>query len=119
MKEIISRFYQVTIIIVFIVIFVSCSSSLKQNNKVSAQSSEGQVKELKPEWSECEVSTDCVKIKSFCGLPAIAHKKYEDDFLAFVKQNKRSVDCSKYKDMNYGSIVEVVCESKRCRLVIP
>ncbi len=119
MKEIISRFYQVTIIIVFIVIFVSCSSSLKQNNQGSAQDSEEPAQEMKPEWLECKANMDCIKVKGFCKMPAVVHGKYKEAFLDFVKQNKNPIDCSRYKGIDYDSIVEAACENKQCKLIIP
>ena len=118
MKRIISKFYQINIVILFIVILVSCSS-LKQNNKVSAQNSEKQVQEAQPEWLECKTSLDCIKVKGFCKLPSVVHRKYEDDFLAFVKQSRNPIDCSRYKGINYGSITEATCDDERCKLIIP
>ena len=117
MKRITSKLYNIIIVVIFIVIFVSCSS-LKQNNKVSAQNSEAKVQDIKSEWLVCKVNADCIKIKSFCKLPAVVHRKHKDDFLAFIKQSE-GPDCSRYKNINYGSIVEAVCENKRCKLIIP
>ena len=118
MRGFISKFYQAPIIIVFIVIFVSCSS-LKQNKTVSTQDSEEQTQEVNPEWLECKASVDCIKVKGFCKLPAVIHKKYKDNFLAFVKQGESPIDCKRYKNINYSSIVETACENKQCKLIIP
>ena len=117
MKGIISRFYQAIIMGIFIVIFVSCSS-LKQNNKASAEDSESQVQEAKPEWLDCKTGRDCIKVKGFCKLPAVVYRKYKEAFLTFVKQSESPIDCSKYKGMNYDAIAEAACENERCKLVI-
>ena len=118
MGQVVIRFGQPIIMTIFIVVFVSCSS-LKQNSKTSTENSNETVEEVQSEWLECKASTDCVKVKSFCGLPGAVHKKYKDTFLRFVKSSKASVDCSRYKNINYESIVEAACEDKRCKLIIP
>ena len=118
MKKIISGFHLIITTFIFIVVLVSCSS-LKNNNTASAKNSENQVQEVKPEWLECKANVDCIKVKSFCKLPAVVHRKHKDTFLAFVKQDKNPIDCSKYKNINYEFIVQAACENKQCKLIIP
>lgn len=120
LRKSMSGFCYVITTITAIVVFVSCSS-LRQNSQVSARDSQAEVpiRQAQPEWVACKMRTDCIKVKGFCKLPASIHRDYKDDFLMFVKQNKDSINCSRYRNIKYGQITEVACENNQCTLIIP
>ena len=120
MKRFASRFYCIMTTIITTVVFVSCSS-LQQSSHVSAKDSQTKTpkRQVQSEWVACKTHTDCIKVKSFCKLPASIHRDHKDSFLTFVKQNEDSTKCSRYKNMKYSHITEAVCENNQCQLIIP
>lgn len=95
-------------------ILISCAS-------VHQRTAESATEPIKMEaaWTECKAQIDCLKVKGFCRLPAAIHKEYRKEFLAYVRKNRRSVSCSRYKNMKYDQVTEVICENNTCRLIIP
>ena len=120
LRKSVSGFCYVVTTIAAIVVFVSCSS-LRQNSQVSAKDSQTKapIRQVRPEWVACKIRTDCIKVKGFCKLPASIHRDFRDDFLMFVKQNKDSMNCSRYQNIKYDHITEVACENNQCKLIIP
>ena len=101
------------ILLIILLICISCASSSIQNKAVSRPSS------MDPQWTVCKTNRDCIKVKSFCRLPATVNRQYKDIFLDFVKQNKDSINCTRYQNVKYDQITEALCQDRQCRLVIP
>lgn len=53
------------------------------------------VGEINPSWQFCESDKECVQAKNQCGKLIAVNKKYQKDYLNFLKTNKIKVDCSK------------------------
>ena len=83
------------------------------------QGDEEDVADTEKAWVACETRSDCIKVKGFCKLPAAINHQYRKDFSAYVRKNRKSVNCSRYKNMNYERVTEIACESQVCRLIIP
>lgn len=51
--------------------------------------------EINPSWQFCEYDNECMLSKNQCGNTIGVNKKYEKDYLSFLKTKKGKIDCSK------------------------
>lgn len=99
---------------VFTLVFALGFLSHQSHAEDSAETKEDDL-----QWTACQAQTDCVKIKGFCRLPAAVHKDDKKKFQAYVRENKGSVNCFRYRNMKYDRVTEVSCENNKCTLIIP
>jgi hypothetical protein len=52
------------------------------------------VGEINPSWQFCESDSDCVQSKNLCRKTIGINKKYEKDYLNFLKNKKAITNCS-------------------------
>lgn len=69
---------------------------------------------INPSWQFCESDIECVKSKNQCGKQIGINKKYEKDYLSFLKQKKYKTDCSKSVTAELATSNDTKCVENFC-----
>jgi hypothetical protein len=72
------------------------------------------VGEINPSWQFCESDNECILSKNQCGKLIGVNKKYQQDYLDFLKTKIVKNDCSKEVPTQSGKSNEIKCIENFC-----
>jgi hypothetical protein len=72
------------------------------------------VGEINPSWQFCESDIECVQSKNLCGKSIGVNKKYQKNYLDFLKLKKIKTECSKDLSVQIEKIGEPKCVENFC-----
>ncbi|MGZ3789442.1 MAG: hypothetical protein ACXVLQ_13015 [Bacteriovorax sp.] len=72
------------------------------------------VGEINPSWQYCESDIECIQSKNWCGRLIGVNKKYQKDYMDFLKSKLKKADCSKDVPIQAGKAADSKCVENFC-----
>jgi hypothetical protein len=73
--------------------------------------------EINPSWEFCESDGECIKINNRCGNPIAVNKKYQKNYLDFLKSKKIKFECSQMQKTRTESKDVPKCIENYCSVI--
>ena len=72
-------------------------------------------------WYQCQSDSDCIVVDGICGNPVAINKKYQEDFIKYVRVKSVGTACSPPTSawVAFKARVKAECVLGKCTLIDP